>query len=296
MKKFDVVIGTPPYTTKDILKYLKKSYDLSDEWLIWLHQSLWMYDENPRKDPKFTYMKKLLNGKIEYIKFFNGTPVFKAGIATPLALTVINKNENDPTIEVDDIINNKHITYKNIYEINKWSDLEIFPPLKKKFEILSNKLGNLYEHANYVFGRHKYGVNSIYGKEEEPHNFKNKYYVNCSIWGGQISWKDINTQKKPGFYTILPKSEKVENHRKKGIFFVFDKENEAQNFLDFLKTKWFSFGLAINKNLQDNGGFNIKLIPWLDWNQEWPFDKFSNLIKATPKEIEFVENHIPDYY
>jgi len=290
MKKFDVVIGTPPYTTRDILKYLKKSYDLSDEWLIWLHQSLWMYDENPRKDDQFSDMKKMLNGKIEYIKIFNGTPVFNAGIATPLALTAINKNGNDPTIEVDDLINNKHITYKSIYDINKWSDLETSQQLKKKFKIVSDKFGNLTEHAKYVFGRHKYGNNP------EEHNLKNRYYVNCSIWGGQISWKDINTQRQPGFYTILPKSEKVEKYHKKGMFFAFDKENEAQNFLDFLKTKWFSFGLAINKNLQDNGGFNIKLVPWLNWKESWPPEKFEKLIKATPEEIEFVNSKIPDYY
>jgi len=66
--------------------------------------------------------------------------------------------------------------------------------------------------------------------------------------------------------------------------------------MGFLKTRWAAFCLSILKISSQASSGVFEPIPWLDWSEPWPEERFEKLIKATPEEIEFIHKNIPDYY
>jgi len=287
MEKFDVVIGTPPYKTKAIVKYTEKMYDLSNEWTILLHQSRWIIHNEKwvKVYAKYQKLKKKLGNNIEYLKFFNGSPYFNTQIPTPLVIDIINKNKKNPKIIVDDLINKKfNLEYDSIYQINRWNDAKVYPNLEKKFINLIEEYGSYFEHADFSWDKkEKYG----------------KYWITFAEFKGIIDTNHVDNLYKPNFFSMLAKNDAITSKEDRtiniGISFVFNDKEKAQNFFDFSKTKWARFGLSIIKDIQSTSG-SLRYVPWLDWEEPWPFDKFSKLIKATPEEIKFVNSKIPDYY
>jgi len=282
MKKFDVVLGSPPFTTRNITKFIDKAYELSDEWVMWVHQSTIL--TNDRENPKYEKVKRKIGNSIKYLKFFAGSSVYKATIVTPMVINIMNKHKNSEEIEVEDIINNEYITYENHHQINKWNNLEVFPELELKYEKLVLKYGSYFDHVNALWA---------------PIKSTGKYHVNFIHFGGHAYKKSTDKQYKSDFYVLTTKNPEVTTEKlpegSQKIYFAFNNRNEAQNFLDFSKTKWARFGLSMMKNIQGTYG-EVKLIPWLNWKENWPEEKFEKLIKATPEEIEFVNSKIPDYY
>ena len=287
MKKFDVIIGTPPYKTKAIVKYTEKMYDLSKDWVILLHQSRWITNNEKwaKVYAKYQNLKKKLGNDIEYLKFFNGSPDFSTQIPTPLVIDVINKNKKNSKIIVDDLINNKfNLEYDSIYQINRWNDTKVYPNLEKKFTKLIEEHGSYFDHADFSWDK----------KEKSG-----KYWITFAEFKGILDVKQHDNMYKPNFFSMLSKKDTITSKDDKiiniGISFVFNDKEKAQNFFDFSKTKWARFSLSIMKDIQSTSGA-LHYVPWLDWSQPWSFDKFSKLINATQEEIEFIEKNIPDYY
>lgn len=275
--KFDVVIGDPPFLSRPILDFFKSAFNMSKKYIVWTHQTGWLFDRlKPGDEPRGKYMelKKLINGKTESIKLFNANPFIPGRfVITPMAINFIDKDKKDEKIQVEDIINNEKVIYPNAFGMNKWSNLKIYPVLEKKFLDLSLK-DNLNNHN---------------GKEE------GKYYVNGMQLGGQIETKTPKKIYGKGMFVFMNKKAEVTNSPLGKLWWSFETSEEAQNFLDFCKTKWARFGLSIPKIYQINYG-DTWAIPWLDWKQKWTDKKFEEFIKATPEEIAFVNEKIPNYY
>jgi len=277
IKKFDVVVGDPPFSSRPILKFLKSAFNLSNRYILWTHQTGWLFGRTkPGDTPNERYeeIKKLLNGNTEYLKLFNANPfILGITVITPMAINFIDKEKKDDDIFVEDILNNKKITYNNIYQANKWSDTEIYPSLEKKMLDLSSN-DNLNNHV----------------KKREGN-----FFVNGKDLGGQVRYNKLTQFYGPAHFIFIAKKEKVSNSASGKLWWSFKTKEEAENFLDFCKTKWARFGLSIPKIYQINYG-DTWAIPWLDWKQKWTDEKFEKLIKATPEEIAFVNEKIPKYY
>lgn len=286
--KFDVVVGTPPPKAKKNFIFLNLAYQLSNRWIAWFHPSfLFIGDEYIRYQPfdlekdkkrgdKSDALKKMFDGKIISMKFLNAAPIFQTTTSTPHIIDIIDKEKNDPKIEVIDTLNNnKKQTFDSIYQINKFRDQEIFPGLRDKYTKICEEIGdNLNQHINKKEG---------------------DYYVSFQNFGGSIDFSNTKNLYAPNFFTIVAKKEEVQKEPRGDNFFSFKTEKEAQNFLDFVKSKWARFGLAIRKVIQYNKG-TLGYIPWLDWAESWPEDKFKELINATPEEESFVDKNIPKFY
>jgi len=275
MPKFDVVVGNPPYQRSLHLKFLELAYKISDQWILWVQPSNWLIDEKG-KTRQYKKSKDLINNNVKNITLFNGNRIFNVGLFNSFMISVIDKkNENGGKIIVKDKISGKVETYHNINDINKWNDIKIYPGLKNKFVYLCKK-DNLDNHLR---------------KDEGG-----KYYINMTDIRGHISY-DPEKILDDDFYSMVPKDEKITSGPTKWLWWNFKSKKEAENCLKFLKTRWAMFGLSIFKTNQHiDSGKASRLVPWLDWNQEWTEEKFENLIDATPEEIEFVYNNIPDYY
>jgi hypothetical protein len=111
------------------------------------------------------------------------------------------------------------------------------------------------------------------------------------------------TMVKHDFYTLVMKdSERNKgvrnlNVRKDGfIVYEFDTENEQNNFIDYLKTDFARFCLAITKNTQNNHYGEMELIPWLDFKEAWDDNKLFKKFNVSQELQDYIREFLPDYY
>ena len=80
------------------------------------------------------------------------------------------------------------------------------------------------------------------------------------------------------------------------MFFKFDFNEKALNFLNYIKTDFARFCLSVNKNNSQLECGEMSFIPWLDFSKEWTDEKLYKYFDLTPEEIKFIEKNIPKYY
>ena len=274
---FNIVMGNPPYNRSIDLKFLNKSYSISDT-VLFVHPSTWLIDERNQYTP-YIKSKELVKNHLESIKLFNGNHLFDIGLFVPCVITYINKYKNSDIIYFTDEINNISGQYKNIDEINKYSNTNEYISIKKKIY----QKENLYTHL-------------LLKKE---YNF----YVNASPIRGHVNLRSDNHMLVNDFYTFVPRDKKVENFKKRTetnlsmlSSFGFNTENEAENFLNYIKTDFARFCLSVYKITQNQYSNIFEFVPWLDFNQEWTDKKLKEYFNITDKEWKFIKSVIPKYY
>jgi hypothetical protein len=271
MPKFDVVVGNPPYLKDLHLKFLELAYKLSKRYIVWVHPSAWLIDEREKNNK----IKELIKENIVNIKLFNGNPIFHVKFINPFLIEYIDKNyKNEGKIKIYDNINEKNIIFDSIYEVNKWMDDKTYPSLRDKIFELSKK-NNLRKYRNNQYG---------------------PYIINIARIRGHIDYSDSKKMLKDDFYSPFPKNVKVEDKITQENWFSFKSFEKANNFMNFMKTRWGMFCFSILKIAMQSTAGSFESIPWLDWSEPWTEERFEKLINATSEEIEFVHKNIPDYY
>jgi hypothetical protein len=190
----------------------------------------------------------------------------------PCIITHISKKEINYGFKILDSINNTTLYFKNVDEINIFSDDVMFFNLKNKFLNASQK-SNLYNTVN-----------------------NGGFYVNVSRIRGNVCDKNMI---KDDFYTFIPKDRVVQRNKATtdGSSYGFNSEFEADNFLNYLKTNTARFSLLLSKFNSDLANRPaMKTVPWLDFTQEWTDEKLYQHFELTQDEIAFIEKVIPKYY
>lgn len=272
VKKFDIVIGNPPFNQMIDLDFVRKSYEISNK-ILFVHPSTWLLDEKG-KQKKFISIKELVKDHLESIELFNGNKLFNIQLFVPCVITYINKNKSIDGIKCFDRVNETDILYNNIFDINKYSNINVYFPLKNK--IFKESLNeNLLTNKNKEVG---------------------SYYVNISEIRGHVDLKSDINMLKDDFYTTITKDEGVERGKTKKVFFTFKTYIEAENFITYIKTNFARFCLSILKNNSQLNRGELEYIPWLDFTQEWTDYKLYKHFKLRKEEIIFIEENIPKYY
>jgi hypothetical protein len=276
IEKFDVVIGNPPYNQMIDMLFLQKSYKISDK-ILYVHPSTWLLDEKG-KQKKFNETKELIKDSLESIELFNGNKIFGVQLFVPCVFTYVNKMKKTNGIICLDKINNKNITYNSIYDINKFSNLDIYKSLKEKIQKIS-KDNNLHTRLLNDTG--------------------NNFYVNLSQIRGHVDLSSDTIMLKSDFYTLCTKdltptnSPRIQREKTQASFQTIE---EANNFINYVKTNFVRFCLSINKNNQNLYCGEMLLIPWLDFSIKWSDDLLNNKFELNENEIDFINRVIPKYY
>jgi len=74
----------------------------------------------------------------------------------------------------------------------------------------------------------------------------------------------------------------------------FRKKDEAENFIKYVKTKFFRFLVSLKKNTQDTSKNKFSFVPDLDMTQEWTDEKLYKRYGTTKKEQEFIESIVKE--
>jgi len=272
VEKFDVIMANPPYNQMLDLQFLEKCHKIADK-ILFVHPSTWIIDEK-MKQKKFINARNLINDDLVSIKMFNGNGVFGIGLFVPCVITYIDKDYNGK-IKVIDKINDNEIEYENIFDINKYNSKE-YLSIKEKIS----------KHGEYI---HQH-------LNDQP----KKYWVNLAQIRGNVEQRNgFNKILKNDFYTLITKDKKVELEKRKQASktqYSFNSLEEANNFLNYVKTDFVRFCLSIYKNNANCHRGEVNLIPWLDFTQEWTDEKLYKYFNLTAKEIAFIEKVIPKYY
>lgn len=74
----------------------------------------------------------------------------------------------------------------------------------------------------------------------------------------------------------------------------WDNENEANNALSYLKTKFFRFLVGIKKTTQHTSKDTYSLVPLLDFTEEWTDEKLYRRYNLSQEEINFIEKNVKE--
>ena len=283
--KFDVEIGNPPYKGGLHIEIFNKSFEeLNDGGtLICLHPSAPFINRKPTKDNgKTQKIKDIVSKYKTRLTLVDGNKIFDARFFTPLSITIVEK-VLDEKIEV---------VYSHIDSTN--TEVKIYDKLDSVF-IHGNDI--VIEIYNKILKNIKSDVHS---KLTRTGNRSNYYLKINSIVGNPPKKGKIN----PDFNCILYKQN--ENNFKKLItdtfengdnnFLGFETIELAKNGFEYLKTKFARFCLSLYKMNQHLDRGELKIVPYMDFSQEWTDEKLFDYFELTQDEKQFINTYIQNWY
>lgn len=284
--KFDLVFSNPPYNSNVDIKILNEINHIANEFVI-VHPSTWILDIKGKTKMYLDYVKKI-NSHVKSLEFFNGNPIFNIGLFVPCVITHVTNNFETPcAVDFFD----DHFIVNNLNDITKFgSNWSIFvEPFIKKMNDNINVSKSIWD---------------MKMNPEQRVIAEDKFYVQLAAIRGHVNLtsnsKDIVQD---DFYSMVMldsdnnKGVRKPNSRNDGyIVFEFDTQNEQDNFINYLKTDFSRFCLAIMKNKADLHYGEMSLIPWLDFKEEWDDEKLFKKFDVSQELENYIRDFIPDYY
>jgi hypothetical protein len=265
--KFNVEVFNPPYKNGLHMKILEKGYDLLAD-----NPSTNFINIKKTNTAHSGITDKIKNDVVD-LQMINGNEMFDAGFFAPCSITHVHKGYNKPEVDVT-FMDGKKVNFSSIEKVNIWGEEEVVFSLLDKIEKYSN-------------------LDDQQITEEEAKTLP--FIADLAQIRGHVSKAELTTN---DFHTFIPRDYTVktgEADEFKHIIFGFQTEQEAQNFINYLKTNFARRALSLYKiNSQLSTG-ELKAVPWLDFTQEWSDEKLAKEFELTQEEIDFV-NEIPQYY
>lgn len=291
-KRFDVIVSNPPYSKGLHLKFLEKSLVLSKKDILFVHPSTQFVDKKSEmegENSKYYSINRKIEKFVKSIHLFNGNSIFDIGLYIPCSITHLDtSNENNGNFHLTNQITNEKKVCNSVSNIHAFGTSDLFFSIFSKIRTLMEK--SLNDVANL----------KCQGKENERIlKDPNSFFVDFTFIRGHSDLSgSLKTMFKEDFHTLFKKSIKPKfgENPKYGIWFEFKTIKEAENFISYCKTDFARFGLAILKISQNQHAGEMKLIPWMDFTQEWNDEKLYSHFGITKEEQAFIKQVIPPFY
>jgi hypothetical protein len=282
--KFDVVFSNPPYNGNIDIKILNEIIDIADEFVV-VHPSTWLIDIKD-KSKLYQDFKKLISKKLKSVEMFNGNPVFNIGLLVPVSITHIVQSSK--SIDINNF--GEKYTSENIFSITKFGQKwdELLLPFKTKIEhFIDNNNGSVWS-------------NRIWQLKQQRVIDETKFYCQiASIRGGEERNK-IDVMYKGSFYNMINLDSASNKGIRKldsgGATLEFSSEVELDNFINYLKTDFARFTLALLKNKSDLHRGELEIVPWLDFTEEWDDDKLFAKFDVSQELQDYIRDFMTDCY
>ena len=276
--KFDLVFSNPPYNGNVDIKILNEIIDVADEFVV-VHPSTWILDLKD-KSKLYKDFKTKLNKNIKSLEFFNGNVVFNIGLFVPCMITHLSKSEK---ISVN-YFNEKYYV-DSLNSVTKFGinwDLLVKPFYHKIDTFIKSQNGSVWS-------------NRVLNLDID----NSKFYCQISAMIGNHC-KNPDYLFKHDFYTMVMKdSDKNKGIRKadsRGATLEFNSESELDNFINYLKTDFARFCLALLKNKSDTYCGEMELVPWLDFTEEWDDEKLFAKFDVSQELQDYIRDFLPDFH
>lgn len=306
-KKFDIVVGNPPYNNEVKTKGNPQSTDLypdfvdkgfnllvNDGMLLFITPSRWFsktgsaeFRENMTQkyglmalwhnDKRDLFQDTLIEGGLSYF-------ILQKGYDGDVYLNFLDEKfdvKNKP-----EILSIRNIIGVGIYEkVSKLESISNDCCPKSYFGIKTNS--HLFEENS-----NKDSIFCFVSKQKGGH----KYVPISEIKNAQDvdKWKVIFRAAEGGVkytsFNILAKPGEICNESY--VCFCFKTENEALNFISYFETKLFKYLMSIKKIKQDITKEVFDLIPKVDFSKSWTDKEIYNYFNLSQEEIDFIEETI----
>lgn len=274
----EYTIMNPPYEGKSELhlQFLNKAIENTTTQIECIHPSAWLLTKTYGKRMKKHEVKAVENIHKYYttFQFVNGNDLFpNANFFYPLVITTVDKTKPYPGyFKIEDKMNNRILKFTNFDDINLHSDSKVYLDLRNKIisHIKSNP--NLFTVGN------------------------NKKQYNVPISKLRGSQCNVNFFK-DDFYTLIPRNCVPITETNADFVYGFNTIDEANNFINYLKTDFVRFCLSLYKITGNIKSGNIhKSVPYLDFTQDWDDEKLFTNFNITDEEKEIIKQIIPPFY
>jgi hypothetical protein len=311
-RKFDVIVMNPPYQITDeghgasakplYHMFIEKAIEMGPDYIVSVNPSRWMVGGKGLDD----FRKKMAKSKnVRLIKHFPGDDeIFKeVSIKGGVNYFLWDKNYNgDCNFIVGETTTKRALDKYDVVV----QDNNALPILEKVIQKSNNWIGQK------CIGRKPFGLETNFGNWKESgvtcYSIGNKVnFVEPKIFTDKNKiiekWKvvtskggspnlDINKQKFviSNIFIIEPGAICTETYV---VVNIFDTKKEAENFVLYMKTKFFRFMLGLRALTQDINKEKFNWIPDLeDYSRVWTDDDLYKKFELTEEEISYIESKI----
>lgn len=318
--KFDVIIGNPPYQLEDGAnngsaialydKFVDKSIEMSPKYISMIVPSRWFIggkglDEFRSRMVRDTRIKKLHNFEdareaFKQVGIFGGVNYF------------LWDSQYDGKCEITTTLNGVEEYSKRYLNSDKNKDIfisnntlfgiveKVKSKKEKTFDSLVSPRNPYSIKDNASFQSSKTNKNNIQiyeqkGKKDRfvdkkdvgrfDFHFEHKIFITFAY--GTLEMENAQVINKP----IKPEKDSICS----GTYLTigpFNNENEVDNAIDYMKTKFFRILISALKNTQHGTKKTYSFVPMQDFSKKWNDSDLYNKYGLNQKEIKFIEERI----
>ena len=269
VKKFDIVFSNPPYNKGIDLQILREVLPMTKE-LIAVHPSTWLINQKSNAK-NFNSFKESVKTSLDTTILFYGNIIFDINLFNPITISYFNNTKKNNEIKViDRTTNNCEYVAKSINDITVFSD---------KFETI----------VKQVKSRIESWINKNSSIENKRISKEAANQFTCKVTGirGHAMQDDFNS-----FIMLNSENNKWRNYKgnlsrpwidSKLLLWKFDNEDQLDNYICYLKSKFARFCLALLKMNQEVAIGASKLVPYLDYSKHWNDKELCKYLKSQLK-------------
>ena len=271
---FTQSIANPPYKGQLHLEFLLKQLKISDN-VKQIHPSGWLTRSGKSIEVD---VKKALKDRVKKLTIFCGMSKFPtAQFQAPLVLTeAVKEHKGQIEVYYENTGNSYYIDSLDDFPSGYWEPTKI----NKDLQVL---IQNRAEQSNLLSLR----VSDI-----------SKVPLNLPTVCGDFRSKNPKDLMRNDTYLFYYPNSNVYTHKNnEGKFYSLNSEEERENLLSYLKTKFARFCLAINKTTNRNNiSRYIENIPLPPLDRQWTDKAVVEYYELTQDEWDSIDSFIPDYY